>query len=65
LDETGPEPAPARKGAADRAGDPRARGVALAPADAYIAATHKLTVATRDTAPFEAAGLTVLNPRES
>jgi predicted nucleic acid-binding protein len=43
----------------------RAAGNAMAPAYGYIAATaktHGLMVATRDTAPFEAAGLTVINP---
>jgi predicted nucleic acid-binding protein len=43
----------------------RAQGKAIAPADGYIAATaihHGLMVATRDTAPFEAAGLKVINP---
>jgi predicted nucleic acid-binding protein len=43
----------------------RADGQAIAPADGYIAAiamTHSLIVATRDTSPFEAAGLTVINP---
>jgi toxin FitB len=43
----------------------RASGQAIAPADGYIAAiaaTHGLAVATRDTAPFEAAGLAVFNP---
>ncbi len=43
----------------------RADGKAIAPADGYIAATaavHGLIVATRDTGPFEAAGLTVINP---
>lgn len=43
----------------------RAAGLAIAPADGYIAAiaaTHGLTVATRDTPPFEAAGITVINP---
>ncbi len=43
----------------------RAQGNAIAPADGYIAATaisHGLIVATRDTGPFEAAGLTVINP---
>jgi predicted nucleic acid-binding protein len=42
----------------------RALGKA-APADGYIAATaitHGLIVATRDTGPFLAAGLTVINP---
>lgn len=43
----------------------RTEGKAIAPADGYIAAiatTHSLIVATRDTAPFEAAGLTAINP---
>ncbi len=43
----------------------RADGKAIAPADGYIAATattHGLIVATSDTAPFEAAGLIVINP---
>ena len=43
----------------------RVQGKAIAPADGYIAATassHGLIVATRDTSPFEAAGLTVINP---
>lgn len=43
----------------------RAQGRAIAPADGYIAAiatVHGLTVATRDTGPFEAAGLAVINP---
>ena len=43
----------------------RTEGRAIAPADGYIAAiamTHSLIVATRDTGPFEAAGLTVINP---
>jgi predicted nucleic acid-binding protein len=43
----------------------RALGKAIAAADGYIAATattHGLVVATRDTGPFEAAGLTVINP---
>lgn len=43
----------------------RAVGRAIAPADGYIAgiaATHGFTVATRDISPFEAAGLTVINP---
>ena len=43
----------------------RQEGKAIAAADGYIAATakaHGLMVATRDTAPFEAAGLTVINP---
>lgn len=43
----------------------RAQGQAIASADGYIAATalsHGLMVATRDISPFEAAGLTVINP---
>lgn len=43
----------------------RATGTAIATVDGYIAAialAHRLTVATRDTAPFAAAGLSVINP---
>ena len=43
----------------------RAAGQAIAPADGYIAAiaaTHGFAIATRDTSPFEAAGLVVINP---
>lgn len=43
----------------------RAQGKSIAPADGYIAAiaaSHGLIVATRDTSPFEAAGLSVINP---
>lgn len=43
----------------------RAAGLAIAAADGYIAAisaANGLTVATRDTAPFEAAGVSVVNP---
>jgi predicted nucleic acid-binding protein len=43
----------------------RLEGKAIATADGYIAAiamTHGLIVATRDTGPFEAAGLKVINP---
>lgn len=43
----------------------RAAGRAIGRADGYIAATaaaHGMMVATRDTGPFEAAGLTVINP---
>ncbi len=50
--------APLRAGA-------RTAGQAIAPADGYIAAiavTHGLAVATRDTSPFDAAGLVVINP---
>ena len=43
----------------------RSAGLAIAPTDGYIAAiaaTHGFAVATRDTSPFDAAGLTVINP---
>lgn len=43
----------------------RAAGKAIGTADAYIAAiatTHGFVIATRDTSPFEAAGLSVINP---
>lgn len=43
----------------------RAAGLAIATADAYIAAiaaANGFTVATRDTGPFEAAGAAVINP---
>ena len=43
----------------------RIQGNAVAATDGYIAATaiaNGLMVATRDTAPFEAAGLAVINP---
>ena len=43
----------------------RRRGRGVSAADGYIAATAHaagLMVATRDTSPFEAAGLAVINP---
>lgn len=43
----------------------RAAGLAVATADGYIAAiaaANGLAVATRDTSPFKAAGVTVINP---
>ena len=43
----------------------RAAGLAVETADAFIAAValaNSFTVATRDTSPFEAAGLNVINP---
>jgi predicted nucleic acid-binding protein len=43
----------------------KAEGKAIGKADGYIAAIasgRALTVATRDVAPFQAAGLTVINP---
>ncbi|MDR3617295.1 MAG: type II toxin-antitoxin system VapC family toxin [Candidatus Obscuribacterales bacterium] len=48
--------------------DARATGRDMALADGYIAgiaSTHDFIVATRDTSPFEAAGLTVINPWRS
>lgn len=45
----------------------RAAGKAVATADGYIAATaiaHGLIIATRDTSPFEAVGIKVINPWE-
>lgn len=42
-------------------------GKAISKSDGYIAATanvHQFIVATRDTSPFEAAGLEVINPWE-
>lgn len=49
-----------------RTSQARGAGKAMSPADGYIsaiAATHRLVVAARDTGPFEAAGLRVINPR--
>jgi predicted nucleic acid-binding protein len=46
-------------------GKARAAGLAIATADGYIAAiaaANGFTVATRDTRPFEAAGVSVINP---
>lgn len=46
----------------------RAAGLAVETADAFIAAValaNGFTVATRDTSPFEAAGLDVINPWEA
>jgi predicted nucleic acid-binding protein len=43
----------------------RSSGLAIAAADGFIAAiaaTNGLTVATRDTGPFEAGGVAVINP---
>jgi toxin FitB len=43
----------------------RGEGRSIGKADGYIAATaacHGFSVATRDTSPFEAAGLAVINP---
>ena len=46
----------------------RAAGLAIETADAFIAAVaiaNGFTVATRDTTPFEAAGLKIVNPWEA
>jgi predicted nucleic acid-binding protein len=46
----------------------RAKGKAIGKADGYIAATaaaHGLIVATRDTSPFKAGGLEVIDPWEA
>lgn len=46
----------------------RAAGQAIGTVDGYIAATaaaHGMMVATRDTAPFAAAGVPVINPWEA
>ncbi|TRM49792.1 type II toxin-antitoxin system VapC family toxin [Achromobacter sp. LC458] len=46
----------------------RASGQAIAAADVYIAATaaaHGMSVATRDVAPFTAAGVSVIDPWQS
>lgn len=46
----------------------RRAGLVIAAADGYIAAiasANRFTVATRDTSPFEAAGVAVLNPWEA
>jgi len=56
---------PAAKSYATLRARARAAGQAIAPADGYIAAiaaTHGFAVATRDTSPFDAAGLAVINP---
>jgi toxin FitB len=53
---------------ADLMAKARAAGLAIGNADGYIAATavaNGLVVATRDTAPFEAAGLSTINPWEA
>lgn len=56
---------PASKSYATLRARARAAGQAIAPADGYIAAiavAHGFTVATRDTSPFAAAGVPVINP---
>ncbi|AKM33232.1 plasmid stability protein StbB (plasmid) [Pandoraea faecigallinarum] len=57
--------APASEAYATLRSRARSTGKAIAPADGYIAgiaATHGFAVATRDTSPFDAAGLAVINP---
>lgn len=52
---------------ADLMAQAKAAGKAIGRADGYIAATaaaRGLMVATRDTSPFEAAGLNIINPWE-
>lgn len=53
---------------ADLLAKARATGLAIETADAFIAAialANGFIVATRDTSPFEASGLTVINPWEA
>lgn len=60
-----PFDAPAARCYAERAGAARSKGRTLPMADGYIAAiaaVHGYGVATRDTEPFEAAGVAVINP---
>jgi predicted nucleic acid-binding protein len=60
-----PFDAPAAEAYAQLRARGRAMGKAIATVDGYIAAiaaAHSLTVATRDTDPFEAAGVPVINP---
>ncbi|PUE40930.1 PIN domain-containing protein [Limnohabitans sp. Hippo3] len=60
-----PFDASASQAYADILSTARTQGLAISTADGYIAATakrHGLIVATRDASPFEAAGLTVINP---
>jgi predicted nucleic acid-binding protein len=55
----------ASKAYADLMSQAKASGHAISEADGYIAATvatHGLMIATRDTSPFLAAGLSVINP---
>ena len=60
-----PFDASASQAYADILSTARTQGRAISTADGYIAATakrHGFMVATRDASPFEAAGLTVINP---
>ena len=52
---------------ADLMAGARSAGLAIGKADGFIAATavaNRMMVATRDTTPFEAAGVSVINPWE-
>ena len=56
---------PATQTFADLMAKAQAAGAAIGMADGYIAAiasANRMTVATRDTHPFEAAGVSVINP---
>jgi len=60
-----PFDAPASQAYATLRARARTAGQAIAPTDGYIAAiavTQGFSVATRDTSPFDAAGLAVINP---
>jgi predicted nucleic acid-binding protein len=60
-----PFDASASQAYADILSTARAQGRAISTVDGYIAATakrHGFMVATRDASPFEAAGVTVINP---
>ena len=60
-----PFDASASQAYADILSTARTQGRAISTADGYIAATakcHGFMVATRDASPFEAAGVTVINP---
>ena len=60
-----PFDAPASQAYATLRARARTAGQAIAPTDGYIAAiavTQGFLVATRDTSPFDAAGLAVINP---
>lgn len=56
---------PASQAYADLMARARTAGLGVGTADGYIAATaasNRMSVATRDTTPFEAAGVPVINP---
>ena len=59
---------PASKAYAELMAKARAAGLAIGSADGYIAATavaNGMLVATRDSVPFAAAGISVINPWEA